>query len=133
MIEFSKDFFNQAKNRMSDIERIQIYLAQVQGLILGIITHVSRINPKTTIAHLTTLAYSSESDTIYIYFNNAETGRLVKEAIEVLFRETQEECKEITSDEIGNTFVIELNYRAQAIIKYNKRCNLGTHQLKKYV
>jgi len=127
MIEYNKD-----KTRLTDLERIQIYLAQVQGMILGIITHLAHINPKITIGHLTTLTYSSETDTIYIYFNNANTGELVKKTLEILFKETEDDCKEITTDEVDNTFIIELNYGAKEVIKYNIRNNLGTRKLRKY-
>ena len=126
--------YNTHTYKMSDIERIQIYLAQVQGMILGIITHLahSQENPKITIAHLTTLTYSSESDTIYIYFNNTITGELVKKTLEALFKERLDDCKEITTDEVGDTFIIELNYGEKEVIKYNIRNNLGTQELKRY-
>lgn len=139
-----EEFYNQAKNKMSDLDRIQIYLAQVQGLTLGIITHLahkditidfSADEPKSniTIAHLTTITYSSETDTIYIYFNDTNTGRLVKESLEVLFNKTNDDCKGITTDEVGATFIIELNYGEKNIIKYNMRNKLGSIELKNYV
>tara|TARA_R110002020_G_scaffold56171_7_gene155670 strand:- start:5145 stop:5531 length:387 start_codon:yes stop_codon:yes gene_type:complete len=127
MIEYNKD-----KTKLTDLERIQIYLAQVQGMILGIITHLAHIDPKITIGHLTTLTYSSESDTIYIYFNNAHTGELVKKTLEALFKERLDNCKEITTDEVGSTFIIELNYGEKELIKYNIRKNLGTQKLRKF-
>jgi len=132
MIHYTNEFYNQARKNLSDIERIQIYLAQVQGMILGIITHLARLNSHITIAHLTTLTYSSESDTIYIYFNDADTGELVKKTLEILFKETHDDCKEITTDEVGKTYIIELNYGAKEVIKYNIRNNLGTHKLRQY-
>ena len=35
-----EQFYTHAKHTFTDLEKIQIYLAQVQGMILGIITHL---------------------------------------------------------------------------------------------
>tara|TARA_R110000744_G_scaffold114724_2_gene214652 strand:- start:292 stop:720 length:429 start_codon:yes stop_codon:yes gene_type:complete len=140
-----EQFYTHAKHTFTDLEKIQIYLAQVQGMILGIITHLGNketldnfvgdddIKSNITIAHLTTITYSSESDTIYIYFNDCKTGELVKDALEILFLETNEVCKSITTDEVGATFIIELNYGEKEIIKYSMRNKLGSIELKNYV
>ena len=140
-----EQFYNHAKNNITDLEKIQIYLAQVQGMILGVISFLGHketsdnfvgdddIKSNITIAHLTTITYSSESDTIYIYFNDCKTGKLVKDALEILFEETNEVCKGITTDEVGATFIIELNYGQKELIKYNMRNKLGSIELKNYV
>ena len=128
-----EQFYTHAKHTFTDLEKIQIYLAQVQGMILGIITHLGNketldnfvgdddIKSNITIAHLTTITYSSE------------TGELVKDALEILFLETNEVCKSITTDEVGATFIIELNYGEKEIIKYSMRNKLGSIELKNYV
>lgn len=109
--------------------RIQIYLAQVQGMVLGIMHHLQDAYPDTKLKHLTTLTYSPLTDTMYIYFNNHTTGELVKDMILQLFNQTQVDYKNVFSDQVGNTYVVELHYGAQPIIKYNKKMKVETQRI----
>ena len=110
--------------------RIQIYLSQVQGMVLGIMYHLQDAYPDIKLKHLTTLTYSAFTDTMYVYFNNPTTGELVKDMILQLFNQTKVDYKNVLSDQVGDTYVIELYYGAEPIIKYNKKMKVKTQRIK---